>query len=358
MLLNPQMNMRPRSLVPDSKRLDRGRNGGEPSRALITGGLGFIGSQLCEVLVAGGSRVAVVDDLSVGSRGNLASSLLQHVSVFEVDIRDVSSLQESVRSFRPTIVFHLAAVHFIPTCETQPTLAVSVNVGGTQAVLETVAREENVEAIVIASSGAIYRPKMSAHRESDPIGPTDIYGHTKEWTEKLAGYFHAATGVPVGIARIFNVIGPGETNPHLLPEIINQVLTGDELRLGNLTTKRDYVFVGDVAKGLTALAVAVPTHGLLTCNLGAERAVSGAELVQIVIDSVGHDVVRTSDRARFRASDRPVLVSDCSHAHQLLGWRAETSVTDAVAAALAQQQSKRGHRASSNQTAFDQAAGL
>ena len=306
------------------------------ARALVTGGFGFVGSQLCRTLVERGSNVAVLDDLSVGSEENLPSAIGPEVRTIVADVRDLDAVERHLRDFRPSVVVHLAAVHFIPTCERHPTLAIGVNVGGTQSVLEACSRVGSVEAVVVASSGAVYAPATSAHDEEAALGPTDIYGYSKEWTEKLAAYFHESTDISVGIARIFNVVGPGETNPHLLPAIIEQAREDGELKLGNLTTRRDYVFSGDVAEGLVRLAEECKRNGVLTCNLGSESAQTGGELVEIVARATGRELSVTPDPARFRESDRPLLLSDCTRAFELLGWRAETTIEDAVAAALAQ----------------------
>lgn len=315
------------------------------ARALITGGFGFVGSQLCRALVERGYEVAALDDLSVGSEENLAPELAREVQPLVADVRDLDTVERHVVQFRPTAVFHLAAVHFIPTCEQQPTLAISVNVTGTQAVLEACAKSGLVESVVVASSGAVYEPSSQAHSETDALGPTDVYGYSKEWTEKLATYFNDKTGIPVGIARIFNVIGPGETNAHLLPAIIEQIRDGGQLRLGNLSTRRDYVFSADIADGLTRLSEGCRDKGVLTCNLGSESAVSGTELVEVVARVAGHALSVASDPARFRESDRPMLLSDCSRAHGALGWRADTTIDDAVAAALARPFAEGFHRA-------------
>jgi UDP-glucose 4-epimerase len=278
----------------------------------------------------------VLDDLSVGSPENLPAGLATEVRSLVADVRDLDAVMRHVSDFQPTTVFHLAAVHFIPTCETEPTRAIGVNVTGTQAVLEASSRVSSVGAVVVASSGAVYAPDTRAHAEGDAVGPTDVYGFSKAWTEDMARYFHANTRVPVGIARIFNVIGPGETNPHLLPAIIEQIRDGAELRLGNLSTRRDYVFSADVARGLVLLAEKCGADGVLTCNLGSEAAFSGSELLELVAQAAGREVSVTSDPARFRESDRPLLLSDCSRAQDKLGWRAETPIAEAVAAALAQ----------------------
>ena len=305
-------------------------------RALVTGGFGFVGSRLSAMLIARGYTVAVLDDLSVGSPENVAEPLSGQVRTLLADVRDLEDVRRHVAAFEPAVVFHLAAVHFIPTCEAHPTLAIGVNVTGTQAVLEACAGVGSVEAFVLASSGAVYAPNGSAHAETATVGPTDIYGYSKAWAEQLTTYFHRSTGTPVAIARIFNVVGPGETNPHLLPAIIEQLRDGGELRLGNLATRRDYVYTDDVARGLALLGERCPEHGILTCNLGCEAAVSGTELVELAATAAGRDASITFDPARFRESDRPVLLSDCRVARKTLGWRAETPLADAVSAALAQ----------------------
>jgi UDP-glucose 4-epimerase len=306
------------------------------ARAVVTGGFGFVGPQLCRALVNRGVSVTVLDDLSVGSALNLETSVAGAVDSVEADVRDLDGVEEHLRTIAPDTVYHLAAVHFIPTCERKPTLAVDVNVTGTQAVLEACARVSSVDAVVVASSGAVYAPASTAHAESDPLGPTDIYGFTKLWTEMLAEYFRRSTGTAVGIARIFNVIGPGETNPHLLPAIIEQIREGAELRLGNLSTKRDYVFSGDVGEGLALLGERCRDRGMLTCNLGSESAVSGIDLVELVARLAGRETTVETDPERVRASDRPSLASDCTHARETLEWHASTSLEDAVAEAMAQ----------------------
>lgn len=305
-------------------------------RALVTGGYGFVGPQLCRALVEQGWEVAVLDDLSVGSPKNLDPATPSGIRSLVADIRDLTSVERHFADFRPSAVYHLAAIHYIPTCERQPTLAIGVNVAGSQAVLEASARAGTVKAVVIASSGAVYEPSDQAHDENDALGPTDVYGLSKKWSEGLARYFHTTTGVSVGIARIFNVIGPGETNPHLLPSIIEQVRNGRELRLGNLTTRRDYIYSGDVADGLARLGHYCREHGVLTCNLGSGSAYTGSELVACVARAVGKDVSVTPDPTRFRESDRPLLLADCATARETLDWRAATSLEDAVSMALSQ----------------------
>jgi UDP-glucose 4-epimerase len=303
-------------------------------RALVTGGLGFVGSRLCHLLAAEGWEVAAVDDLSLGQPGNLSAPAAAATEVVTGDVRDAAALNRVLADWRPSVVFHLAAIHFIPACNADPRRAIDVNVVGTQSLLDACAATSSVEAVVLASTGAVYAPSPDAHDEESALGPTDIYGYTKLWTEQLGSLFHHRVESNVGIARLFNVFGPGETNPHLIPTLLSQVDRGGELALGNLSTRRDYVYVDDVAAGLLALADVCRDRGLLTCNLGREHAVDGHELIAAVERLVGRSLPVTLDPARQRASDRPFLVSDCARAHRALQWTAATDLEQGLAGAI------------------------
>jgi UDP-glucose 4-epimerase len=148
--------------------------------------------------------------------------------------------------------------------------------------------------------------------------------------------FHRRSQIPVGIARFFNIIGPGETNPHLVPDIVTAGAAGGTLRLGNLASRRDYVYIDDIARGVILLADACRRYGSLTCNLGSERAVDGWQLVRLVEKLSGGAFVVSQDPAKMRPSDNPVIVSDCTRAHELLGWRAETTLEEGLIETLKQ----------------------
>lgn len=304
-------------------------------KTVVTGGCGFIGAHLCAHLVQRGEDIVVVDDLSVGSRGNLGALGVAAVDVQTVDIRDAEPLTRLLRKSRPEKVIHLAAVHFIPLCESDPLNAIRTNVEGTQAVLQACAAAGSIHSVVLASSGAVYRPHTRARRETDALGPTDTYGHTKQWAEELARLFHSRTGIAVGIARIFNTFGPGETNPHFIPSVILQLMAGDTVRVGTLSTRRDYVYVSDVATAIARLGEVCRERGLLTCNIGREEAVEGSRIVELIGRALGRDVEVVADPQRVRADDRPVLASDCRLAHSELDWHAQTGLEAGLEAALA-----------------------
>lgn len=297
---------------------------------LVTGGCGFVGSRLVARLVDAGEEVLALDDLSLGQ----PNSLPPGVDQVTLDVRDTGALAELLARHRPRRVFHLAAIHFVPACNADPPAALSVNVVGTQSLLSVLERVHLPESLVLASTGGVYEPSPHPHAEDSSLAPDDVYGLSKLWAEQAAGLWHRRTGVPVGVARMFNVIGPGETNPHLVPEILAQARRGSELRLGNLATRRDYVYVDDVARGLHTLAEAVPEVALATVNLGSGRTADGNELVELVGKLLGRRLSVASDAERVRASDRPVLQSNPSAARELLGWKATTRLRDALAAAV------------------------
>jgi UDP-glucose 4-epimerase len=317
-------------LSPGAAALTDARSG----KTVVTGGCGFIGARLCEHLVQAGEDVVVIDDLSLGVRQNIAAHSAAAVDVHPVDIRNVDAVSRLLRESRAEKVIHLAAVHFIPKCEADPVHAIRANVEGTQALLEACARAPSISSVVLASSGAVYRPDAKAHRESDSLGPTDVYGHTKRWSEELAALFRNRTGIPLAIARIFNTFGPGETNPHLIPSVILQLKRGRRVLAGRLTTRRDYVYVDDVAAALALLADSASQHELLVCNVGSGHAVEGTRVVELVARLLGHPVEIVVDESRLRTDDRPVLLSDCGVARTQLGWTAKTKLGEGLRAAL------------------------
>jgi len=305
-------------------------------RCLVTGGCGFVGSALVHRLLAESCEVVVVDDLSRGSRENLGPDR-DRVSVVHQDV--TNSLSRIFASFQPQAVFHLAALHFIPDCDADPALCLRVNVDGTRSVLNAMAALRDPAALVLASSAAVYAPADRAHQEQeDALGPIDVYGHSKRWAEELATGLAARTGTGVGIARLFNVFGPGETNAHFIPSLICQMQAGESVRLGNLSSKRDYVFVDDVADALLRLARhAADGHRVdgqpVTVNVGSGRAYTGHEVVEALAAFKPAGGAPIIDPVRLRPVDRPTLLADPTLAQKLLDWAPRTSLADGLRAA-------------------------
>jgi UDP-glucose 4-epimerase len=302
-------------------------------KCLVTGGCGFVGSALIRRLLAESCEVLVVDDLSRGSPGNFGPDQ-NRVQVVQEDV--TGSLDRIFASFQPQAVFHLAAMHFIPDCDADPARCLQVNVDGTRMVLAATAGLHRRVSLVLASSAAVYAPTAGPLQEQqDPPGPIDVYGYSKRWGEELATGFTARTGTAVGIARLFNVFGPGETNAHFIPSLICQLKAGESVRLGNLSSKRDYVFVDDVAEALLRLARYCGDGQSATVNIGSGRAYTGHEVVDMLASfaPARAGVTPVVDPSRVRRVDRPTLLADPTLAQKLLDWTPRTSLLDGLRAA-------------------------
>jgi UDP-glucose 4-epimerase len=297
--------------------------------ALVTGGAGFIGSVLCRRLLEEGREVVAYDNLSYGREGLLppAHSRLRLV---RGDVRDGAALASLLREHRPEAVFHLAALHFIPYCNAHPAEALDVNLGGTRALLRA-CREQPPRVLVFASTAAVYPREGSPFREDIPLAPLDVYGHSKASGEDLVRLFGAETGIAVAAARLFNAFGPGDTNPHLVPEVVQQLRATREhpsLRLGNLEPVRDYVHVRDTAAALHALASAA--SGVEVWNVGSGEGRSVRQVVDAFAAALGTAIPIDIDPERVRTVDRPELVADSTKLRARTGWAPRVAFEDGL----------------------------
>ena len=290
---------------------------------LVTGGCGFVGVPVMRQLARAGHRVVAYDDLSRGSAEALGS-LAGDVQVIVGDIRDGETLSRALIQHDAEIIVHLAALHFIPDCNHDPERCLSTNVLGTQLVLEAAAG---------SSTAAVYEPSRVPHNEESRLAPSDVYGCSKLAAEQLVDAFHRRTQIPTGVARLFNVYGPGETNPHLIPAVIGQARRGATLLLGDLSTSRDYVFTEDVAIGFARLVDSVAGERTLMCNLGTGKARTGEEVVQAIARVMEIEPKIEVDTSRLRPSERPVLCAEITRAAQLLNWSPATPFEEGLRAA-------------------------
>jgi UDP-glucose 4-epimerase len=298
-------------------------------RILVTGGNGYVGRCVTRLL-SQDHTVCVADALRYGDwRFTVAES--SRLRLEKVDIRDADGMRRLMDGFVPDVVVHLAAIHYIPECDQDPLLAVSTNVLGTLNLLLTC--PEGCR-FVFASSGAVYKPAEQPHCEAtSELGPSDVYGRSKLQGEQFVQDFAAKRGLAAVIVRLFNVIGPGETNPHLLPELVAQLKAGrDTVELGNLSPKRDYISVQDAARGFAAAAVSGATDcgEARVVNLGTSRAYSVAEIVGKLRSISGINFVVRQDESRVRRVDRPFLAADVRCIAELFGWRPAHTIDDAL----------------------------
>lgn len=292
-------------------------------RILITGGCGFIGSAVTAELSAAGHEVFILDDLSYGSR-DFVDIADDHFCL--ANILDRGKVHDFVTATRPEAVIHLAAVHFIPHCNKFPYESANINILGTMNVLDAAATVGSVRQVMFASTAAVYPIADHAVQETLPVGPLDIYGLAKVAGERLCHEFHLATGVATVVCRFFNAFGPNETNPHLIPEIQQQVNAGErKLKLGNLDPKRDFIHTSDMARATRQLLDAF-TKGYDVFNLGRGEEYSVREIVAAFGRNIGAEIGIEVDPERVRKTDRLHLLADVTKLKKFAGWEPVVSL--------------------------------
>jgi len=303
---------------------------------IVTGGAGFIGSNLVDALVERGDRVTVIDDLSSGKRSNLEGALERGATLEETDVRDADAVAAVFASVRPELVFHLAAQIDVRYSVEHPAGDATSNVLGTIAVLEA-SRDAGVRRVVNTSTGGgLYGDAQQLPTPEDyPIRPLAPYGQGKHAAEGYCELYTRLHGLSTVSLRYGNVYGPrqdvhGEAGVvaifcGCLVEKRTPTVFGD----GRQT--RDWVDVSDVARANLLAADSAVTGPV---NIGHGRETSVLDLVEALND--------VSDGAmpepRF-ASERPGDVRrsclDVTRARQELGWEAEVSLRDGLRTILA-----------------------
>lgn len=314
---------------------------------LVTGGAGYIGSHTVLELQQAGWEVVVVDNLSNASAESLrrvAAITGRETPLVVADIRDADALRTVFRSRRFDAVIHFAGLKAVGESVADPLSYYDNNVGGSVALLRTMAAHE-LRRIVFSSSATVYGdPQSVPIREDAPLAPTNPYGHSKAMIEQiLLDVVASDPQWAVGILRYFNPVGAHESGrigedprgvPNNLMPYVSQVAVGRLPQLqvfGNDwptpdgTGVRDYIHVVDLARGhLAALRHACAGPGAFTVNLGTGVGCSVLGLVRAFERASGQPVpYRVVER---RPGDVAQCYADPSLAERMLGWRAEHGI--------------------------------
>jgi UDP-glucose 4-epimerase len=293
----------------------------------ITGGAGFIGRWLVARCLEVGLRVAVYDNLCAGRLENIAP-FLSKIDFFKDDILNYQVLKESVEKTKPDVIFHLAAHHFIPFCNEYQLETMRVNVEGTYSVLDVAARSR-CKTVVLASTGAIYPSQDSPLSEDIIPVPVDVYGFSKLLCEEIARFFSNTRSIRCVVARLFNTYGPYETNPHLIPHIIASLHNGHRVELGNIRTKRDYIYVEDVANLLLQCSK-INSPNYVVINIGTGHEYSAAEIIAEISNLMGTEIEIVITPERVRAVDKNHQIADITRLVQLTGCRPQHSLREGL----------------------------
>lgn len=298
---------------------------------LVTGGCGFIGAPLVRRLLDEDESVLVVDNFRTAGRDRLPAN--PRLEVVESDIRDRHRTIEIFRQSAPREVIHLAALHFIPYCNEHPLETLEVNGQGTRNVLEAGA-QANVSRIILASSAAVYPVSDDACREEMPLGPIDIYGYSKWMGEAILEQTSRAHEISGLALRLFNVYGPGETNPHVIPHIVDEIKAGGRIHLGNLESRRDYIFIEDAVEAISRVRAA-GTKGYSVFNVGTGSTHSVREIVSAFEAGLRRRLEVEPAPGLLRKIDRPSLRADPSSLTALIDWKPGTTLEQGISRLIA-----------------------
>jgi UDP-glucose 4-epimerase len=303
---------------------------------LITGGAGFIGSHLARTLVASGVRVRVLDNFSGGKLENLAP-ILDDIELIVGDIRDMSVVSAAVRGV--DVVFHEAAEPSVPRSIADPGATMDINVSGTLNVL-TAARDADVRRFVLASTCAIYGDSpISPKRESLAPSPLSPYAISKLTGEQLCAAFTQLYGFEAVALRYFNVFGPRQDPASAYAAVVPKFLASLQAGVspviyGDGEQSRDFVAVSDIVRA-NLLAASVPGVAGQVFNVASGRSTTVNHVLETLQRLTGLNVPARYEPAR--AGDIRNSLADTTTARERLGFVAETSFEDGVAAIVAEE---------------------
>jgi len=304
-------------------------------RALITGVTGFAGSHLAEYLVAHTELEVWGTDIS-GSDRNIAQ-FKDDLQFVVGDMSEPEVASAALTQAQPDYVFHLAAQAFVPLSWRDPWQTIANNVRAQLNILQAVVNSGAGPKVLIVGSADEYgmiTPDELPITEATPLRPYSPYAVSKIAQDMLGYQYYASHGLPIVRVRPFNHIGPRQSPAFVTSDFAKQVAEIEagsrepRIHVGNLEAKRDFTDVREMVQGYY-LALERGEAGEVY-NLGAERAYSIREVLDVLLDMSEVEIEVVPDPARLRPSDVPVVVSDCSKFRQQTGWRAAISLRESL----------------------------
>ncbi|HVO28391.1 MAG TPA: NAD-dependent epimerase/dehydratase family protein [Candidatus Paceibacterota bacterium] len=297
-------------------------------KIIVTGGAGFIASHIVDAYIAAGHKVAVIDNLSSGSRKNLNP----RANFYKADIRNLAALHKIFGNERPDVVNHHAAFISVTDSVKKPDLTFAINAEGTLNVLLAFADApaKRKKFIFASTGGAIYgSPKKLPAGESTPPDPLSPYALTKQVAEETVWYFSRQFGIDHLILRYANVYGPrqkAQGGAGVFPIFTEQIAHGIRPTIfGDGKKTRDYVYVGDVAR---ASVLGVTRGRNETVNIATGRETSDYQVFRALADAYGFK--KEPFYTPKRKGEVQRIFMSWSHAKKVLGWSPKVKFAEGV----------------------------
>ena len=301
---------------------------------LVTGGVGFIGSNLTDKLLSEGNSVIVIDNFDDFydrkiKENNLKNALsYNNFELFEGDIRDKDIHEKIFSENEIEVVVHLAAKAGVRPSIKQPELYYDVNVNGTLNILEAM-KKYGVKKLIFASSSSIYgNNKKVPFSEKDSVDfPISPYAATKKACELLNYTFHYLYGFDIYNLRFFTVYGPRQRPDLAIHKFTKLILEGKPIPVfGNGNTSRDYTYIDDIIKGIMSAIKKVKGYEII--NIGESQTITLSKLIAIIENTVGKKAI--VNRLPMQPGDVEKTFADISKAKQLLGYNPKTNIEDGI----------------------------
>lgn len=306
-------------------------------KVLVTGAGGFIASHLVERLVSEGAQVRAFVRYNsrndVGMLRLIPADVFSQLEIVHGDLRDVEALRDAVKGM--DTVFHLGALIAIPYSYVHPREVFDVNVMGTMNVMMA-ARDFGVRRVVHTSTSEVYGTAQYVPiDEAHPLQGQSPYSASKIGADKIAESFYRSFEVPVVTLRPFNTYGPRQSARAVIPTIITQALTRDEVKLGSLEPSRDFTFVKDTASGFLKVAEAEGVLGE-EVNLGNDNTIRIGDLANKIFEIIGRNPKVIADPQRIRPGKSEVMKLWASNekARRMIGWEPRVSLDEGLRATI------------------------
>ncbi len=294
----------------------------------ITGGAGFIGSHLVEALVKSGHKVKTLvrynKENSIGWLSNANKDIKNEVEILFGDINDPFLIEKNTKKI--DIIYNLAALISIPYSYESPSEYVRTNINGTLNCLEA-AKKNNVQQFIQTSTSEVYgTAQQKKISETHPLNAQSPYAATKIASDQLTLSYFKSFNLPATVIRPFNTFGPRQSMRAVLPNILMQIAKSKknpvDVILGNVNSRRDFVYVSDTVNGFMKCINNKKINGEVI-NLGTGTQFSILEVVNILRKILDKKIRIITDKKRVRPkkSEVNILIANNTKAKKLLNWR-------------------------------------